>query len=174
MWRFTKILCAVLGLSLLLCGCQKPEEEVPAGDQTVSCQELILTLPPSYVNLSDQDYAAEFDLLYGFEQEAVLAFAQNRAALEPYYPNINAEQYAMRLAEVNNYDCQVGKLGDLVTFTYHATTDDIDFTYLCGIFASTENFWCVQFYCPSEDFADNEGKFMGYLQKIEIRETLTN
>ena len=167
--KFLKALCVVLALCWLFCGCSLGET-----DQTVAREELILTLPATYVDLSDQDYAAEFSFVYGFENEAVLAIDQSRASLEPYYPDINAEKYAMLLAEVNDYDCQVGKLGELVTFTYTATTDDVEFTYLCGVYTSAENFWCVQFYCPAEDFADNEEKFMNYLQKIQVQETLTN
>ena len=169
MTHFGKVLCAILALSLLLSGCAGLEKE-----QTVSCGELILSLPASYMDLSDQEYAAGFSCVYGFETEAVLAFSESRKSLEEYYPDINAEKYAMRLVEVNEYDCQVGKLGELVTFTYTTAAEETDLTYLCGVFMAKENFWCVQFYCPSEDFEDNQDKFMGYLQKIQVQETLTN
>ena len=164
MTKFVKVLCAVLALCLLFCGCEGLQQE-----QTVSCGELVLTLPASYVDLSDQDYAAGFSFVYGFENEAVLAISESRAPLEEYYPDINAEKYAMRLVEVNKYDCQVGKLGELVTFTYTATADEAELTYLCGVFMGAENFWCVQFYCPAEAFESNQSKFMSYLQKIALK-----
>lgn len=169
MTKFVKVLCLFLSLCLLFCSCSTVEQV-----QTVSCGELILTLPASYMDLSDQDYATGFSCVYGFENEAVLALSESRASLEEYYPDMNAEQYAIRLVEVNQYDCQVGKLGDLVTFTYNASTQDTDITYLCGVYMAKENFWCVQFYCPTEEFEDNQEKFMDYLQKIQVQETLTN
>ena len=68
MTKFVKVLCAVLALCLLFCGCNASPRE-----QTVTCGELVLTLPASYIDLSDQEYAKGFPLVYGFENEAVLA-----------------------------------------------------------------------------------------------------
>ena len=169
MTKFVKCLSAVLALCLLFCGCSVRQNE-----QTVACGELTLTLPASYIDLSDQDYAKGFPLVYGFENEAVLALNEGRATLEAYYPDINAEKYAMLFVETNGIDSQVGKLGELVTFTYTANAGGTDLTYLCGVFMSEENFWCVQFYCPSADFENSQAKFMSYLQKIQVQETLTN
>ena len=169
MTKSVKILCAILSLCLLLCGCDAITQV-----QTVSCEELTLSLPATYQNLGDKEYAAGFPLLYGFEDEAVLAINESREALAPYYPEIDAEAYAMLFVESNDLSCQVGKLGELVTFTYSKTAENTDLTYLCGVFMSDANFWCVQFYCPTEAFPDNEAKFMSYLQKIQVQETLTN
>ncbi|MBR4109466.1 MAG: hypothetical protein IKK41_04030 [Oscillospiraceae bacterium] len=167
--RSLRVLCAVLALCLLLGGCDALQKK-----QTVTCGELVLTLPASYVDLSDQDYAAGFSFVYGFENEAVLAISESRAALEAYYPDINAEKYAMLFVETNGLDSQVGKLGELVTFTYTANAEETELSYLCGVFMSGENFWCVQFYCPTEAFGNNQAEFMDYLQKIQVQETLTN
>ena len=169
MTKFVKLLSAVLAFCLLLCACGASQKE-----QTVTCGELVLTLPASYLDLSEQAYAKTFPLVYGFENEAVLALNESRRALEEYYPDINAEKYAMLFVETNGLDSEVGKLGELVTFTYTANADGTELTYLCGVFMSQENFWCVQFYCPTEEFADNQARFMSYLQKIQVRETLTN
>lgn len=165
MTKVVKVLCAVLALCLLFCGCEAMKKE-----QAVTCGELSLLLPASYVDLSDQDYAAGFSFVYGFENEAVLAIKESRAALEAYYPHINGEKYAQLFVETNNLVSQVGKAGNLVTFTYTATADNTDLTYLCGVFMSSENFWCVQFYCPTENFADNRQKFMDCLQRIQVQE----
>ena len=164
-----KVFCGVLALCLVLCGCSAKQQ-----DKVVTCKELVLTLPASYVDLSDQSYAAGLSFVYGVDQEAVLAIHESRASLETYYPDIDAEQYGMLFVETNGYDCQVGKLGQLVTFTYRKVAQNIELTYLCGVFMSEENFWCVQFYCPSEDFSENEEKFMDYLQKIKVENPLTN
>ena len=163
-----RVLCAILALCLLFSGCSGEPRE-----KNVTCGELVLTLPASYVDLSDQDYASGFSFVYGQGDEAVLAISENRAALENYYPEINAEKYAMLFVETNQYDSQVGKLGELVTFTHTQTVENTSLTYLCGVFMSEENFWCVQFYCPTEKFAENQAEFMGYLQKIQVQETLT-
>ena len=167
--KSVRVLCAVLALCLLFCGCDALQKK-----QTVACGELVLTLPARYVDLSDQDYAAGFSLVYGIENEAVLAISESRAALEAYYPDINAEKYAMLFVETNSLDSEVGKLGELVTFTYTANADETQLSYLCGVYMSGENFWCVQFYCPTEEFGDHQAEFMGCLQKIQVQETLTN
>ena len=159
-----KVLCAVLALCLLLCGCQTSEKV-----QTVTCGELTLTLPASYMDLSDQDYAKGFAMVYGFENEAVLAISESLSPLNEYYPDINAEKYAMLFVETNGLSSQVGKLGELVTFTYTADVNETELTYLCGVYMSEENFWCVQFYCPTPDFENNQARFMEYLQKIQVQ-----
>lgn len=169
MTKFVKSLSVILILSLLFCGCNAQQRE-----QTVACGELILTLPASYIDLKEQDYAKGFALVYGFDNEAVLAISESRASLEAYYPDINAEKYAMLFVETNGLSSQVGKLGELVTFTYTANADGTELTYLCGVFMAAENFWCVQFYCPTADFEESQTEFMGYLQKIQVQETLTN
>ena len=165
MTKFVRLLCAALTLSLLLCGCSAIVQE-----QSVTCEELVLTLPASYIDLSDNDYAKGFPLLYGFEDEAVLAIKESRSPLDEYYPDINAEKYAFLFVETNALDSQVGKLGELVTFTYTADADETSLTYLCGVYETEENFWCVQFYCPTADFEEAQPKFMSYLQKIQVQE----
>ncbi len=169
MTRFVRILSAVLVLSLLFCGCAVERKE-----KTVAVHELVLTLPANYVDLSDQDYAAGFSFVYGFEDEAVLGIYESRDSLETYYPDITAEKYAQLFIEVNGYDSQISRQNNLCTFTHSATVDSTDLTYLCGIFMSGTSFWCVQFYCPTESFPENESRFMGYLQAIAVQEALTN
>ena len=164
MTKFVRVLCAALVLCGLLCGCETPQKL-----QSVTCDELTLSLPASYVDLSDKDYAKGFSLVYGFENEAVLAISESLSPLNEYYPDINAEKYAMLFVETNGLSSQVGKLGELVTFTYTADVNETELTYLCGVYMSDKNFWCVQFYCPTPDFAENEQRFMGYLQKIQVQ-----
>lgn len=163
MKRFFRILAAVLLAVTVLTGCTGLLE-----DKTITCNELSVTLPGIYVDLSEQDYAADFDFLYGFNDEAVLGFKQDRASLEASMPGITAKDYAELFVDAAELNSTVTEQEGLITFTYTAIADNVEFTYLCGAFMSDTNFWIVQFYCPTEDYTDKEADFLGYLKTVQV------
>ena len=138
-------------------------------DKTVSvvCEDLTLTLPESYVNLSNKDYADEFDFLYGVGSEAVLGFRYSRSLLEQKFPDISAKKYAQMFVDQANLSCPVTETDGLVSFVYTATTAEGEITYLSAAFMTENNLWIVQFYCPASDYAQKSADFMQYLRCVQ-------
>ena len=162
MKRCCRVLAILLALSFVLIGCNQPE----VADQTVVCGELTLTLPGNYVNLGEEAYATDVDFLYGRGDEAVLGIKQDRLALETYFPEIDAFTFAEMFVEKAELDVTVEQTEDLVFFVYTANAGGTQVTYLSGVFMTEQNFWVLQFYCPSEDFSARNAAFMGYLASV--------
>ena len=127
-----------------------------------------MTLPGLYVNLSDQEYAAEFDFVYGYKDVAVLGFQQDRASLESSFTDLTARKYAELFVEAAELTSTVTEQDGLVLFDYSATANDVDVTYLCSVYMSDTSFWVIQFYCPTADFAENKSDFLSYLKTVQV------
>lgn len=161
MKRLFCLFAAVLMLSSVLAGCKDPVQE-----QTVACQELTLILPSDYVNQINEPFAEDLDFLCGHGTEAVLAFKQERAPLEEVFPELNAETFAQMFLQKAGLDVEVKADENLVTFTYAAEADGTGVTYLSGVYMTEQNFWIVQFYCPTENFSSRQADFLRYLAAI--------
>ena len=163
MKRFWGLLTVLLLTAALFTGCNGTEKET-----TFTCGELSITLPAEYKDLSQQDYAADFDFLYGLPNEAVLGFKQARASLETSRPNLTAKEYAQLFIDAAELSCAVEELDGLVFFTYSAMAGDTEVTYLCSAFKSEINFWIIQFYCPSNTYSQHEADFIRYLRSVKV------
>lgn len=158
--RTSKLLALVLAL-LLLVGCTLP-------DKTVSCEDLTISLPGHFVDLSDQDVAQSMTFLYGFGTVAVMGLREARSELEANYPNITLEQYAKSIIAVSRLDCVLTQRDGLYTFTYTAAADSLSFTYLSAVYEGTDAFWVVQAYCLTEEFPKNEASLWQYLLSVKV------
>lgn len=163
MKRACRVLAAFLVLAALLAGCNKPE--VP--DQTVTCQDLTLTLPGDYVNLSGEDYAADVEFLYGHGDEAVLGIKQSRSVFMESFPEMSALDFAQLFVDKAGLALEITEQDGFATFLYTANAAGTEVTYLSGVYMTEENFWVVQFYCPSEAFSGRQADFMRFLGSVE-------
>ncbi len=134
--------CVLIGL-LLLTGCTNAHSR--AG--------LTLSLPKDFEDLSGAAYAQGLTLLYGNETMAVLGIREGKAPLADR--NLTLEDYARLVLEVNGIDAPVEQSGGYYCFTYEAQTEQVQCTYLSVVLEDSENFWTLQAYCPSADFAEN-------------------
>lgn len=145
---------------LLFVGCA-------AKDNYITCDDIRLLLPESYVNLSDEAYAEDFDFLYGIGSEAVLGFKYDRATLETRFPGISAKEYAQKFVDAAHLSCEVTEQDGLVTFSYAETSDGAEITYLSAIFMTQKNVWVVQFYCPTAEYDQKQATFMNLLHAVQ-------
>lgn len=163
MKRLFGLFAVLLFTAALFTGCAGGEKE-----KAFTCGELSITLPAIYKDLSQQDYAADFDFLFGLPTEAVLGFKQARASLESDRPNLTAKDYAQLFIDAAELSCRITEQDGLITFTYTATADGTEVTYLCSAFMSETNFWILQFYCPSNIYAQHEEDFLRYLRSVRM------
>lgn len=161
MKRISGLLAVLLLTAALFTGCTGTEK-------AFTCGELSITLPADYADLSQQDYAADFDFLYGLPNEAVLGFKQARASLEASRPDLTAKEYAQLFIDAAELSCTVEELDGLILFTYTAIAGDTEVTYLCSSFRSETNFWIIQFYCPSNTYSQHEADFIRYLRSVKV------
>ena len=147
----------------LLCGCSNLIES-----QTITEGELSITLPGTFLDLSEQAPVAGIEFLYGFGETAVLAIKEDKAMLLELVPGMDAMQYAQLFVESNALTGTVEEVDGIPSFTYTAASGGTQITYLCGVFESSTHFWVVQAYCDSQDFADNQQALWSYLASVTI------
>lgn len=136
--------------------------------QTVTVQDLTVTLPGRYINLSHNEYADGTQLLYGYGTAVVMADREERAGFEADYPDLNAYGYANMFVITNDLVSTVENRDGLVTFRYEKTVNDRSFTYVCGVYRGKTHFWTVQAYCPTADLTSLESEFMAILKSVII------
>ena len=155
------LICAVV-LSIL-CGCSQATPP-----QTITKDELSITLPGSFQDLSHEDFAQGMEFLYGSSNVSVMSTKEDRAALQAVLPDLTAKEYAALLIESNGLSATAEERDGLITFRYSATTENTELTYLCGVFTSEAAFWTVQAYCPTADFSKNEAVMLEILKSVAI------
>ncbi len=163
MKRYLGSALALVLVVALLCGCT---QLLP--DQTVACGELTITIPGVFLDLSSQAFASEFEMVYGLGDQAVSILKEPVSDLTPYYPDIDAQAYAKLAVESNGLDSGVEMVDNIPTFTYTAEAEDMDFTYLVGVFQSDTYFYMVQCYCYSENFEKNEASMWEQITSVTI------
>ena len=163
MVRPVKVLILLALVLSLLCGCS------PAAEQTITCQELTITLPASFTDLSSRDYAAGMEFLYGSEDTAILAITEDNAALKELVPDMDAQKYAELFVQSNALDSTVEVIDGIPSFTYTMDAGGTAVTYLCGVFESSANFWMIQAYCPATEFSQNQETLWSYLTTVTVQ-----
>ncbi len=134
-----RTIAVLLLIVFCLSACQK-------GQQLVF-DDLQLTLPETYINLSSEDYAADADFLYGNEGLILLGFAENRADLN----DCTLAAYTELLILGNDLGCIPEQTNFGYRFSYEAPVEDEYYIYEVGIYASQDRFWTIQCYCLAED-----------------------
>ncbi len=156
-------LIAVLLLAAVLCGCTNGLPK-----QTIVCNELSITLPGSFLDFSEESSVDGLAFNYATQTVGVCATFENRETLTAIVKDIDAHRYAELFLQTNGIDSVLLEVDGIPQFSYEST-DQKTMTYLCGVFASEENFWVVQAYCESKDFAAHEAEMWEYIKTVKIR-----
>lgn len=153
--RTVAVLC-LLALLCLLGGCSDPV------GTSIVCEDLIVTLPGDFIDLSEGSYAQDADLLYGRKTLIVMGLAEKKAVLK----EMTLEEYTAYVISGNKLDCTPEASGDGYIFRYEAPVGDTTYTYVTATFEGQANFWIFQFYCPSANFTENEPEIKVILEGI--------
>lgn len=151
----------VLSASLLL-GCGSL-----TGEQTVTCNELQLTIPGSFEDWSSDSVEEGIAFNYAGRKIGICGIFEDKAYLQEFLPDIDTQSYAELFVETNALISQVGTVDGIVTFEY-TVSGDPSATYLCGVFESQENFWVIQAYCEADDFADCKADMWSYIRTVTV------
>ena len=144
-----KRLCAFVCLLLfLLTGCN---DGYPHG-KTLNFADLQLTLPGDFLDLSEEGIDADADFLYGRNTLIVKGAAEDKSKLQ----EMTLEQYASLVISGNQLKTTPEVFGKGYLFTYQKTVGEEEYTYITAAFEGKNNFWLLQFYCPSKDLEENQ------------------
>ncbi len=158
-----RLLALLLLIAVLLCGCS---EVLP--EQTIVCKELTITLPGTFMDYSKDSAAAGLAFNYANQEIGVCATFEDKATLVALVPDIDANRYAELFLQTNGIDSLLLTADGIPQFSYEVTTDTT-MRYLCGVFASEENFWVVQAYCASDAFEANREDMWSYIQTVKVQ-----
>ena len=136
-------LCVLLAL-FTLAGCA----ENPMLD-TIAHQDMTLTLPIDFLDLSQESFAKDADFLYGRDKLAVMGLAEKKSVLK----KMTLEEYTGYVISGNKLSCTPVKTQAGYQFTYETAVDGVRYTYTSATVETAEHFWIVQCYCPSGDAA---------------------
>ena len=153
-----RLLALLAVMCLIFCGCA-------VEDQTVTVEELTLTIPGDDVDCSKESYAAGYSLVYGSEECAVMALEEPYAIFEEYgFTDMTVNDYVQLLQEGYQLNIVTDETSDLVRFTFESDNN----TYLAGVYASEDSFWMIQAGCPTENFKKQEKTFNGILDSVSF------
>lgn len=138
-----KIVSLFLVLSLLLAGCA---QKAPAASHTF--EDLSIEIPENFINLSDEEFAAGLDFVFGLDPIAVNGLREEKAIFEAYGLEMDLRRYAQLIVNSNNILAELEEKDGILTFSY----DSGDFTYVVTLWETERAFWTVQAYCPTEEY----------------------
>ena len=156
MKRAAKLLLCLRVCLFLLPGCRQQEE-------VFSCEDLSLTLPAGYMNLSAEPYAADADFLLGRDRVIIRGITEDKAALLAQNPDMTLGRYGQRMLLSNGLSCPLEQDN---TFTYEATVGDTAYTYTGIIWEGDVHYWVVQLYCPSEVFPSKQQEILQIMDSL--------
>ena len=149
------LLCLIL--SLAACGHE-------AAAPSYAFDDLSIQIPEDYINLSDEEFAAGLDFLFGLDPIAVNGLREEKATFEAYGLQIDLQTYGKYLMKANNVSGELEEKDGILSFSYESG----DFTYVVTLHESQNAFWTVQAYCPTEDFPKSEEKMWQILSSVTV------
>lgn len=152
----------VLLLALVLCiglvsGCSAKETTA-----AYVHQDLTLHLPPAYLDLSDQDYADQYDFFYGLDSVIISGLRDEKSLFDGF--NVDLQVYADLVLTVNELDCELTQADGIRYFTYEAGS----YTYVVTLWETGDAFWTVQAYCPTEDYSRVSDQMWEILRSVTV------
>ena len=155
--KFRRIFC-LLVLLCLLAGCTDPI------GRTVTHEDLLLTLPGDFLDLSGESYAQDADFMYGRKTLVFQGLSEKKSDLQ----EMTLAQYTSYVITGNGIASTPAPYGDGFTFTYDAPIGDKTYTYTVATFEGPERFWILQFYCPKENLAENQPEIEVILEGLQV------
>ena len=145
-----RIFAVLLVAVCLFSGCGNSELD-PEG-MNITCQDLALTIPGDFVDLSAEESAKDADFMYGRKTLVFSGLSQAKADLK----GMTLAQYTDRVIRDNQLPCTAMPTGGGYLFAYEKTLNDTVYTYTVATYETDGYFWILQFYGPSADSPENQ------------------
>lgn len=152
-------LLVVVLLSAFLTGC---------GNRNTSAaythEDLTITLPADFIDLSEQDFAAELSFIYGLDPITVNGLREPKSTFAAYGLDVDLERYGQLLISGNNVQAKLEQKDDILFFTYTVN----GFSYVVTLWESEDAFWMVQAYCPTETYNKAKSDIWNILSSVTV------
>ena len=162
--RITLIVSLILVVSLL-CGCGALAAQTV--DKTITCNELSMVLTAAFTDFSEESAADGLAFNYASDKIGVCGIYEDKAYLQEFLPDIDVQTYTELFLESNNVAEPIEVVDGITRFSY-SVDGDPSYTYLCGVFESGTNFWVVQAYCESDDYASCQEDMWKYICSVSV------
>ena len=156
-----RLIACVLVLMCLLTGCLD-KSKYPDGI-AIDCEDMVLTLPGDFVDLSGEDYAKDANFMYGWKSLVVMGTAEKKDSLKA----MTLAEYTDTVIRGNELTCTATQSGNGYLFTYEKPLDGTTYTYTVATFEGTTNFWILQFYGPKENLQENQPEIDIILEGVQ-------
>ena len=161
MKRFALAFVSVLVIVCLLFGCA---DNYPEG-QTVTYEDLQMTLPGDFIDLSSESYAEDAEFLYGRNTLILKAMAEKKEAVQ----EMSLDVYTAWIIKGNELSCTPEVFRDGYLFSYETPVGNENYTYTTAVFEGKTNFWLLQFYCPSVNLKENQPEMDIILSAVQLQ-----
>ena len=158
MKRCTTFLLVLVLLFTTLAGCSNRKST------TYTHDDLTITLPKDFIDLSDEDFAAELSFIYGQDPIAVNGLRESKSTFTAYGLEVDLERYGQLLISSNDVQAKLEHKDDILFFTYASN----GFTYVVTLRETEEAFWMVQAYCPTENYNKVKNDIWKILSSVTV------
>ena len=154
-----KLVSLFLILFLLLAGCAQNAPTI-----THTFDDLSIEIPENFINLSDDDFAADLDFVFGLDPIAVNGLREEKAIFEAYGLEVDLQRYAQLIISSNNIRTELEEQDGILTFSYTSG----GFTYVVTLWETDAAFWTVQAYCPTENYSKVKNDIWEILSSVTV------
>lgn len=156
--HFVLLLALVLCIGLLS-GCSAKETTAPH-----THEDLTISLPLEFLDLSGEAYAAEYNFMYGMDPIIVNGLRDEKALFQAHDLDLTLETYGQLVLMTNGVDSKLTQKDGLWLFTYEAG----DYTYVVSLHETKDAFWTVQAYCLTERYFDVSAQMWEILKSVTV------
>ena len=154
-----KTLALLLFLALLVSfsGCGQ-------SSATYTFEDLSITLPAEYIDLSGAEFAGDLTFLYGLEPITVSGLRESKSTFTANGLDVDLEYYGQLLISANKVNAKLDQKDGILFFTYASG----GFSYVVTLWETEEAFWMVQAYCPTENYNKVKNDIWQILNSITV------
>lgn len=159
MKKYATLLLVLVLLCASLTGCGNRKSTA-----TYTYDDLTITLPADFIDLSGEAFAAELAFIYGLDPIAINGLRESKSTFAAYGLDVDLERYGQLLISSNNVQAKLEQKDDILFFTYTSN----GFSYVVTLWESEEAFWMVQAYCPTENYNTVKSDIWEILSSVTV------
>ena len=150
---------------------QAPETVAAEKTQTITCQELSMTLPDDFI---DQSSLSPDEAIIGVytSPEGALGVSIVREDKERFSSEYTANQYlSLQRANANSKAKSISEIQEKngrKYFDYSATNNNLTFKYFSTTYVSSKAYWMVPCFCFADDYDEYFDTFLEWTDSVKF------